>query len=149
MHPETNLKFYNDLAATFPPSAFVEATGKVGDVYLLHPLMLHSASNNMLRIPRIITNPPVSLNAPFDFDREDETQYSVVERKTLAALGKDRLRGWKIAGARDRVVPERLRKQNAMKEEELKRLEEIKMKAANVSVREIGLSKPGVMESFT
>jgi len=39
--------------------SFVELTGDIGDVVLMHPLMLHSASRNNLRIPRIITNPPV------------------------------------------------------------------------------------------
>lgn len=50
---------------------FVEATGNVGDVYLLHPLMVHSASDNALRRVRIITNPPVSLRVPHCFDREN------------------------------------------------------------------------------
>ena len=56
---EQGLKWFNDLAASMPDEAFVEATGVVGDVYLLHPLMLHSASNNQLRKVRVITNPPV------------------------------------------------------------------------------------------
>lgn len=97
-------------------------TGAVGDVILLHPLMCHSASVNSLRIPRIITNPRVSLKYPFDFDREDASQYSLVERKTLQTLGKDRLRGWKITSEREVVVPERLRVQHEMKERELERL---------------------------
>jgi hypothetical protein len=40
--------------------------------------MLHSASKNLLRIPRVITNPPVSLKEPFCFDREDPKDYSLV-----------------------------------------------------------------------
>ena len=56
---------------------FHEMTGNIGDVILLHPLMLHSASINSLRIPRIITNPPVSLNAPFNFDREDPRYFTI------------------------------------------------------------------------
>ncbi|KAK3720596.1 hypothetical protein LTR37_003645 [Vermiconidia calcicola] len=122
------LAFFCDIAKSLPDEDFVEATGKVGDVYLLHPLMLHSASNNKLRQLRIITNPPVSLKEPFAFDRQDESDYSVVERKTIAALGKDGLQGWKITGGRDRVIPERLKKQQKMREEELKRLEELKAK---------------------
>ena len=102
---------------------FVEATGKAGDIYLLHPLMLHSASSNAKRNVRIITNPRVFLNEPFNFDREDGN-YSFVERVTLRALGKDRLSGWKITGAREAVIPERIRIQERMKLEELKRLEE-------------------------
>ncbi|KAJ5946347.1 hypothetical protein N7454_003186 [Penicillium verhagenii] len=101
---------------------FHEMTGNVGDVILLHPLMVHSQSVNSLRIPRIITNPPVSLNEPFNFDRKDPSQYSVVERKTLQDLGKDRLRGWKIKGGRDSVVPERLMEEERMRNQELERL---------------------------
>ncbi|MCJ1402073.1 hypothetical protein MMC11_005292 [Xylographa trunciseda] len=105
---------------------FVEAHGNVGDVYLLHPLMLHSASNNSLRIPRIIINPPVSLKEPFNFDRENAEDYSIVERKTLRELGKERLSGWKIKGEREAVIPARLKPQAKMMEEELKRLAALK-----------------------
>jgi len=142
--PEPNLKFYNDLASTFAPSDFVEATGSVGDVYLLHPLMLHSASNNMNREVRIITNPPVSLNEPFVFNRKNEDEFSVVEKKTLRELGVDSLDdGWEIKGTRDAVVPERIRRQNQMKADELRRLEELNKKA-KVSVSEVG-----TLDNFT
>ena len=104
---------------------FVEATGKVGDVYLLHPLMLHVASSNPLRNVRIITNPPVSLKDTFNFDREDGN-YSMLEQLTLRALGKERLPGWKATGPREQVVPERVRVWEKMKLEEAKRLEELK-----------------------
>ncbi|KAJ5310098.1 uncharacterized protein N7443_002559 [Penicillium atrosanguineum] len=101
---------------------FHEMTGNVGDVVLLHPLMVHSASINSLRIPRIITNPPVSLNEPFNFDRNDPSQYSIVEKKTLHDLGQDRLTGWKIKGGREFVKPDRLKTQEELKEQELLRL---------------------------
>ena len=65
----------------------VELTGQTGDVVLLHPLMLHTASKNHLRVPRVITNPPVALKAPFCFARADPDAYSLVELKTLRALG--------------------------------------------------------------
>ncbi|KAK3322495.1 hypothetical protein B0H66DRAFT_205803 [Apodospora peruviana] len=122
---EANLEFFNAIARN--SSNFVEATGQVGDVFLFHPLMLHCASTNPLRNVRIITNPPVSLNAPFCFDREDDN-YSLVEQMTLQALGKDRLPGWKIAAPREGVVPERVRIQERMRLEELRRLEEAKRK---------------------
>ncbi|PSK38126.1 hypothetical protein B9Z65_1317 [Elsinoe australis] len=133
---EDSLQWFCDLAKSMPSDSFVEATGKVGDVYLLHPLMLHSASNNKLRELRIITNPPVSLNEPFNFDRENPDDFSYVERKTLKSLGKDRLSGWKITGTRDRIVPERLKMQSRMKEQELKRLENVKAQAG-VTVSEV------------
>ncbi|KAF1935997.1 hypothetical protein EJ02DRAFT_414752 [Clathrospora elynae] len=124
---EKDLKWFNDLAANMPDEAFVEATGAVGDVYLLHPLMLHSASNNQLRKLRVITNPPVSVTEPFVFDRPNGEEYSAVERKTMRALGKEgRIEGWRITGERQQVVPERVRIQEEMKRKEEERLRRLK-----------------------
>ena len=123
---EQGLHWFNELAHSMPDEAFVEATGVVGDVYLLHPLMLHCASNNQLRKVRVITNPPVSVKEPFCFDREDGN-YSAVERKTMKVLGKERIQGFKITGKRQRVIPARVRIQAEMKrkeEERLKKLQE-------------------------
>ncbi|KAG8921415.1 hypothetical protein FRC02_000249 [Tulasnella sp. 418] len=103
---------------------FVELTGDVGDVVLMHPFMLHSASKNALRVPRIITNPPVSLVHPFNYNREDPSEYSLVERKTLKALGVDRL-DFKATAPRQQVVPtERLTVQDEMRRQEIARLKE-------------------------
>ncbi|KAJ5689929.1 hypothetical protein N7462_004321 [Penicillium macrosclerotiorum] len=113
-------EFYDDVVKSC--HEFYEMTGNVGDVILLHPLMVHSASVNSLRIPRIITNPPVALKEPFNFNRDDPSQYSLVEQKTLQDLGKDRLQDWKIQGERAPVIPERLKIQEKMKEQELERL---------------------------
>ncbi|KAI0397760.1 hypothetical protein F5Y17DRAFT_290840 [Xylariaceae sp. FL0594] len=119
-----NLEWYRSLLKDLPDDAFVEATGNVGDVYLMHPLMMHSASDNALRRVRIITNPPVSLKEPHCFDREDG-RYSLVEQKTIRCVGgEEKLKGWKITGPREGVIPERVKIQQAMKQEELKRLEE-------------------------
>lgn len=118
----SNTSFYSDIVQNC--QEFHEMTGKVGDVILLHPLMCHSASVNSLRTPRIITNPPVSLKEPFRFDRHDPSKYSIVERKTLQELGKDRLRGWAIRGGREFVVPERVKAQERLKELELERLQQ-------------------------
>ncbi|KAJ5152121.1 hypothetical protein N7492_010416 [Penicillium capsulatum] len=101
---------------------FYEMTGSVGDVILVHPLMAHSQGVNSLRLPRIITNASVSLKEPFNFNREDPSRYSIVERKTLQVLGKDGLPGWKIKGPREAFVPERVNIHARMKQEELKRL---------------------------
>ena len=101
---------------------FHEITGNPGDVVLMHPFMLHSPSRNSLRIPRIITNPPVLLKEPFDFDREDSEEYSLVEKKTLKELGVERLHEWKIRGQRRVVIPDRVRIQAQMRAHELERL---------------------------
>jgi hypothetical protein len=66
-------------------ASFHEMTGEVGDVYLLHPLMVHSATKNATRVPRVITNPPVALKEPFRLSRgvEAGNKFSLVEQKTL------------------------------------------------------------------
>lgn len=116
------LEFYTSVIQNC--SEFHEMTGQTGDVVLLHPLMCHSASVNTLRIPRLITNPRVSMKEPFEFDRNDPSQFSLVEKKTMQALGRDRLPGWKITGEREEVVPDRVRIQREMKERELERLKQ-------------------------
>jgi hypothetical protein len=97
---------------------FVEATGRVGDVYLLHPFILHAKSRNSLRRPRFITNPPLTLAEPMAFDRPDP---SPVERAVLRALGVDRYT-FTATAAREEIVPERVLRQRAMKLDEDRRL---------------------------
>jgi hypothetical protein len=127
-----NLEWYSEVVNKC--NEFYEVTGKIGDVVLMHPFMAHSASRNGLRIPRIITNPPVSLNDEFNFDREDPKDYSLVELKTLKSLGKERLEGWKATGPREAVVPERLRKQEEMKRLELERLAKLEQSGQPIAV---------------
>ncbi|KAH6679636.1 hypothetical protein B0J14DRAFT_504590 [Halenospora varia] len=119
--------FWNTLASDttlISSSSFVEATGRIGDVYLMHPFMLHSASMNYLRIPRIITNPPVSLKEPFKLWREDGN-YSLVEQKTLNDLGRpEGIKEWSITSERRAWISNRLRRQEDMREVERKRAEE-------------------------
>jgi hypothetical protein len=89
----------------------------------MHPLMMHSASRNSLHTPRIITNPSIYMKEPFNFDREDPEEYSIVERKTLKELGVDRLRGWQITGKRERLLPGRIDIHNRMREIEKLRMD--------------------------
>ena len=90
-------------------------------MYFLHTLMAHSASNNTLRDLRVIDNPMASLKQPFNFDRP-HGDYSVTELTTLHHLGWKNLKGWRIIETRDKIVPERERK------EELRRIQEAKPK---------------------
>lgn len=84
--------------------SFFEVTGKVGDVYFLHPLLLHSASRNLRRNVRIITNAAVSLKEPFNFNRADPKDYSLVEQKTLRELGRpEGIPEWKITRERELI----------------------------------------------
>ncbi|KAK5169180.1 uncharacterized protein LTR77_006489 [Saxophila tyrrhenica] len=100
--------------------SFHEATGEVGDVYILHPFMLHSASKNLRREIRIITNPPVSLKEPFNYDGKNP---NLVEQKTLRDLGHpEGIPDWKITSPRERIVPDRVKVQQEMKMQELERL---------------------------
>lgn len=99
---------------------FVEVTGRAGDVILLHPFTLHAASENALRLPRLITNPPVHASAPFDFNRANSKDYSPVERAILQGLGVEKL-DFAPTAARERIEPERVRRERAMLEAEVRR----------------------------
>lgn len=69
---------------------FVEVTGEVGDLIILHPFMLHASSNNHSPNVRFMTNPPVVLKDPMNLNREDPADFSLIELATLHGLGVDR-----------------------------------------------------------
>jgi Phytanoyl-CoA dioxygenase (PhyH) len=70
---------------------FEEITGRAGDVVLVHPFMLHASSQNVLGVPRFMSNPPVVLREPLNLNRADPAEFSLLERATLHYLGVDRL----------------------------------------------------------
>jgi len=72
-------------------SSFFEVTGRACDVVLLHPYVLHASSQNHLRKPRFLTNPPFKLVEPMNFNRADPSDFSLVELSVLRALGVERL----------------------------------------------------------
>ncbi len=124
-HPEGVLpKEFDFMGLVGQCSEFEEATAEAGDVYLLHPFLLHASSQNPLRLIRIITNPPVHLNEPLRFDRPDRADFSAVELGVLAGLGVDRYE-FKPTAPRERIVPERVKRQEAMKLAELARQAEL------------------------
>lgn len=100
---------------------FIEVTGEVGDVVLIHPYVLHATSQNPSGVPRFITNPAVSLNAPMDFNRPDPADFSLVERAILDGLGVERL-DFQPTSPRELITPERVLRQKRMLEEEKARL---------------------------
>ncbi|KAF8747189.1 hypothetical protein RHS02_00371, partial [Rhizoctonia solani] len=104
-------------------NVFTEMTGERGDVILLHPLLLHSASKNHTRSIRFITNPPVSLKEPFNFNRSDPSEFSLVERKTLKELGVERLE-FSPKVPRKNIMPQRLDVQSRLLAEELRRMKD-------------------------
>lgn len=69
---------------------FVELTGDVGDFILLHPFMLHASSYNHSKRVRFMTNPPIVLKEPMRLDRDNPSDFSLLERATLNALGAKR-----------------------------------------------------------
>lgn len=99
----------------------IEATGQAGDVYLLHPYLLHASSLNKLRLARLITNPPVHLREPMQFNRANPDDFSLVEKAVLRGLGVERL-DFVANGSREKVVPKRVQMQAAMREAEQARL---------------------------
>lgn len=100
----------------------MEITGNAGDVVLLHPFVLHSASQNPSGRARFITNPPVALKKPMNFNRNNPDDFSPVELAVLRGVGKERL-DFKPTAPRERLVPERVKRQKKMLEEQKKRLE--------------------------
>jgi len=70
---------------------FVELTGETGDFIILHPYMLHASSPNLSGRPRFITNPPIMLKEPMNFNRADPADFSLLELATLKNLGLERL----------------------------------------------------------
>ena len=112
---------YQDLISQC--TSFVETTGRLGDVVLMHPYMLHSASQNHRGTARFITNPPIALKEPMAFNRSDPAEHSPVERAVLRALGMERL-DYEPTAPREDVVPERVHRQERMREEEQARLAE-------------------------
>ncbi len=83
---------------------FRELTGAIGDVAILHPMMLHSFSQNHSGKARFITNICLGLKEPMRLDRQDEGDFSPVEQAILRALGVQKLE-WRIQGEREQVDP--------------------------------------------
>ena len=102
---------------------FIEVTGQIGDVILLHPFVLHASSQNHRSTARFLTNPPIHLREPMRFSRPDG-DYSPVERATLSALGVESL-DFEISGEREKIVPERVKRQQQTILDEKARLAQV------------------------
>jgi hypothetical protein len=95
---------------------FVEATGEIGDVYLMHPFMLHSWSINASNRARFIIHPPVKLREPMCFARPNPADHSPVERAVLFALGVDHY-DFQLTHPREAIVPARVAREKAIWDE--------------------------------
>ena len=101
---------------------FRETTGNAGDVFLLHPYLLHTSSYNHQPEARLMINPGVNFLEPMRFDRRaDGSVYSPVEQAVLHALGVGHY-DFQPAAPRRKIVPERVLRQQKMLEQEKERL---------------------------
>lgn len=93
-------------------------------------------SANKADLAGIITNPLVALSAPFEFNRANPAEYSLVELKTIKDLGglANFEEGWKITGEREMFVPPRVARQRQMQQEENDRLQRLNLPLADNSL---------------
>jgi hypothetical protein len=68
-----------------------EFSGRLGDVIVALPHVVHAESVNLSKQPRLLTARMVPLAAPLDLNRHDPADFSVVERTILSMLGVERL----------------------------------------------------------
>jgi hypothetical protein len=87
----------------------------------MHPYMLHATSQNVIKHGRLITNPPITLREPMQFDRADPSELSPVEWAVLHGLGVDRF-DFQRTGEREMIVPERVLEQKRREAAEAERL---------------------------
>ncbi|KAG8355726.1 hypothetical protein FVEN_g6441 [Fusarium venenatum] len=85
------------------------ATGKVGDVFLLHPFLIHSTTRNEKHLFRAITNSKTSLKEPYHLYRTDGN-YSVLEKSIRHGLmekgvTENDLMNWHITAPREGFKP--------------------------------------------
>jgi hypothetical protein len=66
---------------------FEEMTGKAGDFETRHPFRLHASSQNVIGVPRFMSDPPIVLKEPMNLNRENPQDFSLWERATLHYLG--------------------------------------------------------------
>ena len=104
---------------------FIEWTGEVGDVILMHPYMLHASSQNHSGIPRFITNPALKLAQPMNFNRPNPHDHSPVELAILNALGVDHF-DFKNTTERRRVISPQALEQEKLKAAERQALAAVK-----------------------
>ncbi|EJU05252.1 hypothetical protein DACRYDRAFT_46009 [Dacryopinax primogenitus] len=101
---------------------FTEVTAKAGDTFICHCYTLHTASKNHHRNLRAITNPHVNLKEPFNLNRADPSDYSLVEQLILDRLGRTSLPEWHITAPRRTFYPRNYTVRASRVPEELERM---------------------------
>lgn len=79
--------FAGDAASATEHRPVATATGAAGDVYLVHPFVVHSAQPHRAARPRFMAQPPLEPVADLDLDRAGG--HSAVERAVLRGLGRE------------------------------------------------------------
>lgn len=103
-----------------------ETTGKAGDVFLLHPFILHTSSYNHQSEARLMINPPAVLSEPMRFDRRsDGSAYSPIEQAVLRGLGVEHF-DFQHTAPHQKIVPGRIAREQEMIAKEKERLAALK-----------------------
>ncbi|KAK7955627.1 uncharacterized protein PG986_004849 [Apiospora aurea] len=124
LRPPFQHSIFNSIIQDAPDSSFHEMTGAKGDVILMHPLMLHSASVNHHQPPQCPSAPPSSSTAltrrrtAWSSSRRCGTSVSA----STSRGGPAALRGWRATGPREMFMPARLAAQEQKRDEEVARL---------------------------
>ena len=80
-HGDAGAEFFALAARAVPATAdrpVVDAVGAAGDVYLVHPFVVHSAQPHHGTRPRFIAQPPLEPVGELELERDDRA-YSAVE----------------------------------------------------------------------
>ncbi|GAC70060.1 phytanoyl-CoA dioxygenase family protein [Gordonia soli] len=64
----------------------VTATGRIGDVYLCHPFLVHSAQGHHGVVPRFMAQPPLEPIGELDLDADDPTPVALAVRRGLSGV---------------------------------------------------------------
>lgn len=77
----------------------------------------------------------MSLAAPFQFNRENPADYSLIELKTMQDLGgPEMFTQWKITGEREMFLPQRAGRQEELRKLEDDRLRKLGLKTGDLSI---------------
>ncbi|MFC8527469.1 phytanoyl-CoA dioxygenase [Nocardia sp. NPDC057227] len=66
----------------------VAATGRIGDVFLCHPFLVHTAQAHRGRVPRFLAQPPLEPVGGLDLDGDRPAPVAEAVRRGLAAAGR-------------------------------------------------------------
>jgi len=86
-------------------SKFHQFEAKAGDTLLLHAHLPHATGPNYRRAHRVIANPHVTLKDPFNLNRSNPEDYSLVEQVILRSFGRTSIPEYIPTQPRERYYP--------------------------------------------